>query len=169
MASAIGEAIAHVGMPLIYGGGYMGMMGAAGRACRHAGGHTISVIPQFMVDRGWNDPDASETIITPDMHIRKATMASMAIGAIALPGGVGTFEELTELITWRQLGLYSGNIVILNVDGYYSSLLAQFDDAIVAGFMPDNHRQLWAVADNVDDVITLAKAETIELNLHRKF
>ncbi len=169
IASDVGTAIAEAGVPLIYGGGRMGMMGAAGKNCRAAGGTSVCVIPQFMVDRGWNDADSTETIITADMHQRKATMAALAIGAIALPGGIGTFEELTELITWRQLGLYDGNIVIMNVDGYYDSLLAQLSDAIEAGFMPADHTQLWTVAYDAYEAVKLALAPSGELNLQRKF
>ena len=168
-AAAVGRAIAAAGVPLIYGGGRMGLMGAAGKACRAAGGTTVAVIPQFMVERGWNDPDASRTVVTPDMHVRKSTMASLAKGAIAMPGGIGTFEELTELITWRQLGLYSGNIVILNIDGYYDSMLATLSDAIAAGFMPADHSRLWAVTADADEAVRLALADTAPLHLHRKF
>ncbi len=169
VAAQVGAAIARAGVPMIYGGGSMGMMGAAGRACREAGGETISVIPQFMVDRGWNDPKSTRTIITPDMHVRKATMASFAIGAIALPGGIGTFEELVELITWRQLGLYSGNIVVMNLDDYYNSLLAQLSDAIKAGFLPADHTQLWVEATEASDAVAKALAPTSDLHLNRKF
>lgn len=168
-AEATGQAIAAAGLPLIYGGGHMGMMGAAARAARAAGGTTIAVIPQFMVDRGWNDPEADETVITPDMHRRKELMARHAAGAIALPGGIGTFEELTELITWRQLGLYTGNIVILNTAGYYDNLLAMLAHAVGAGFMPSDHRALWHVSADPAEAVAAAAAATSELHLKAKF
>lgn len=168
-ARAIGRAIARSGHPLVYGGGHMGLMGAASEACRADGGTTIAVIPRFMVERGWNDPQSTRTIVTDDMHSRKSTMARMAIGAIAMPGGIGTFEELTELITWRQLGLYHGNIVILNTGGYYDPLLGMLAGAIKAGFMPSDHASLWHVATTASEAVAAAMAPMTTLNLHRKF
>ncbi len=168
-AAVVGSEIARLGLPLVYGGGKMGLMGIAGRACRAAGGHTRSIIPQFMVERGWNDADSSETVVTADMHERKTLMAASARGVIAMPGGVGTFEELSEIITWRQLGLYNGNIVILNVSHYYEPLLSQIDAAIDAGFLPADHRRLFAVTENPAVAVALAAAEPAALELDRKF
>lgn len=168
-ATAVGAAVARACVPLIYGGGHMGMMGAASRACREAGGTTIAIIPQFMVDRGWNDKDSTHTIITTGMHRRKETMASHAAGAIALPGGIGTFEELTELITWRQLGLYDGNIVILNTDGYYDPLLQMLDRAISDGFMPADHHNLWFVTESPVKAVEAAITPVSGLILKPKF
>lgn len=168
-ATQVGRLLAGRGLGLVYGGGSMGLMGAVGRAVREAGGHTCAVIPQFMVDRGWNDPQASTTIVTADMHERKRTMASMAIGVIALAGGIGTFEELTEIITWRQLGLFSGNIVLLNTAGYYDSLLDQIVRAIAEGFLPADHTRLFAVASTPEQAVELAAAPSAPLELQRKF
>ncbi|MDE6334833.1 MAG: TIGR00730 family Rossman fold protein [Muribaculaceae bacterium] len=158
-ARTVGAEVARKGLPLIYGGGSMGLMGAAGDAARAAGGRTVAVIPQFMVDRGWNDPAATVTEVTTGMHPRKQLMAHMARGVIALPGGIGTLEELCEIITWRQLGLYDGNIVILNVAHYYDSFLAQIGDAIAAGFLPADHRSLFQVTANPAVAVALAAAE----------
>ncbi len=168
-AAAVGTEIAKKGLTLYYGGGKMGLMGVAGQACRAAGGHTCAIIPQFMIDRGWNDPYSTETIATAGMHERKSLMAAKATGAIALPGGIGTFEELTELITWRQLGLYCGNIVILNINGYYDRFLSQIDTAIEYGFLPADHRRLFSVTDNPAMAVAIASDEPRRLNLHRKF
>lgn len=168
-AEAVGRAVAAAGVPLVYGGGHMGLMGAAGKACRKAGGETVAVIPAFMVVRGWNDPEASHTVVTPDMHHRKEILSRCAVGAIAMPGGIGTLEELTELITWRQLGLYDGNIVILNINGYFDSLLGQLQAAIDAGFMPADHSALWSVTESPAEAVRLALRPASPLNLHRKF
>ncbi len=168
-AGVIGAEVARLGLDLVYGGGSMGLMGAAGRAARAAGGRTVAVIPQFMVERGWNDPESTITDITPDMHARKRRMAVLARGVIALPGGIGTLEELSEIITWRQLGLYYGNIVILNVARYYDSWLAQIADAIAAGFLPADHMSLFRVTANPAVAVALAAAEPDRLNLHAKF
>lgn len=168
-AESVGRTVAERGLPLVYGGGRMGLMGRAAHAALDAGGHVIAIIPQFMIERGWNDPDASETIVTEGMHPRKERMAQMSVGAIALPGGIGTFEELTELITWRQLGLYHGNIVILNVSGYYDGLLAQLDRAVAQGFLPADHRALYEVTDDPVRAVALAARTDHSLNLTPKF
>ncbi len=168
-AELLGQAIASAGLPLIYGGGRMGLMGAVGRSCRAAGGHTVCVIPQFMVDRGWNDPDASETIITDSMHTRKATMARLSQAVIALPGGIGTFEELTEIICHRQLGIYHGNIVLLNINGFYDPFIATLHSAITAGFMPSDHARLWTTANNAAAALSAALTPASTTHLSPKF
>lgn len=168
-AAAVGHEIALSGLPLIYGGGHMGMMGALGRAVLENGGHTIAVIPQFMVERGWNDSDATETIVTDSMHSRKFTMARKARGVIALPGGIGTWEELSEIITWRQLGLYKGNIVLLNIAGYYDPWLAQFDQAVDEGFIPASHRGLFSVTGNPAQAVALASSTVLPHEAAPKF
>ncbi len=104
---------------MVCGAGRTGLMGALTDAGMAAGGRVVGVIPQFMVDRGWCHAGLSETIVTADMHERKQTMARLADAAIALPGGVGTLEELLEIITWKQLGLFDGPIIIVNTSGYY--------------------------------------------------
>lgn len=110
-------------------------MGAAIDGAQAAGGVTIGILPQFMIDRGWNHPDLTQTISVADMHTRKAEMARLARLVVALPGGIGTFEELMEIITWRQLGLWAGEIWILNTLGYYDPILAMFRRAEEMGFM----------------------------------
>jgi len=168
-AACVGASVARLGLPLIYGGGHMGLMGAASAAARAAGGTTVAVIPQFMVDRGWNDPESTSTIVTTGMHDRKQRMAGLARGVIAMPGGIGTLEELSEIITWRQLGLFDGNIVVLNVARYYDSWLAQIDVAVAAGFLPADHRSLFAVTDNPAEAVALATARHGTLHLQNKF
>ena len=158
-ARELGAAIARAGLELVYGGGHMGLMGEVGRAVIASGGKATAVIPQFMVERGWNDRSATTTIATESMHERKSTMASLARGVIALPGGVGTWEELCEIITWRQLGLFHGNIVVLNVAGYYDPWIDQFEAAIAQGFIPAAHRTLFVVTDDASKAVALASAE----------
>lgn len=134
MARRLGRLIANHGLTLINGGGRSGLMGAVSDGALSAGGTVIGVIPRFMVDKGFCHPGLSQTIITEDMHERKRTMASLAMGVIALPGGVGTFEELMEILTWRKLSLYEGRVVILNQDGYYDPLLEMLDRAVEERF-----------------------------------
>ena len=168
-AAAVGGEIARRHLPLYYGGGHMGMMGAVGKAVRKGGGTAVAVIPEFMVKRGWNDPEASATIITGSMHERKNIMASRAVGAIALPGGVGTFEELCEIITWRQLGLYDGNIVVLNTGGYYDPWISQFRKAVDEGFYLESHLGLFAVTEDPCEAVALAAADNGPAHIEPKF
>ncbi len=168
-ARELGTLIARSGLPLITGAGNMGLMGAVNDAALAAGGVTVGVIPRFMVERGWHHTGLSRLIVTDGMHSRKETMASLARGVIALPGGIGTFEELMEIITWRQLGLYDGNIVIFNVDGYYDNLLAMLGTAVERGFMKVDHRRLWSVAADAAEAVAMATAEPSPLTLTPKF
>lgn len=168
-AKELGEEIARRGIPLITGAGSMGLMGAVNDAAIAAGGETIGIIPQFMVDRGWHHRRLSRLEITDGMHSRKEMMASLSRAAIALPGGIGTFEELMEIITWRQLGLYDGNIVILNVNSYYDNLISMLGTAIEQNFMKPDHRHLWTVADNAQQAVELALCDNSDKSFSAKF
>ena len=168
-ASELGTEIAKRGVTLVTGAGSMGLMGAVNDAAMSAGGTTIGVIPQFMVDRGWHHKGLSKLEITDSMHSRKKIMADLSVGAIALPGGIGTFEELIEIITWRQLGLYDGNIVIYNVNGYYDNLLAMLDTAIDQKFMKPDHSHLWQVADDATEAVDMALNTNINKSFSAKF
>ncbi|MBR6287112.1 MAG: TIGR00730 family Rossman fold protein [Bacteroidaceae bacterium] len=154
VARELGAKLAGEGIELINGAGSLGLMCACSDACLEAGGRVTGVIPQFMVDMGWGHTGLTRTIVTPDMHIRKQTMADKSDGVIALPGGVGTLEELLEIITWKQLGIYLNPIVILNVDGYFDPLLAMLDKAVEENFMRSEHAAIWSVATTVDEAIS---------------
>lgn len=168
-AERLGKEIARRGLPLITGAGSMGLMGAINNAVIKEGGTTIGVIPQFMVDRGWHHKGLSKLEITDGMHSRKELMAQLSQAAIALPGGIGTFEELLEIITWRQLGLYSGNIVILNINGYYNHLIEMLDTAIEQQFMKADHKELWKVALTPEEAVEMALSHYTALNFSAKF
>lgn len=155
-AHDLGRALAEASLTAVSGGGRSGLMAAIIDSATQWGGRTIGVLPQFMIDRQWNHPHLSELIVTDGMHSRKATMASLSRAAIALPGGCGTFEELLEIITWRQLGLYPGHVIILNVDGYYDPLIQMLDRAIDQHFMNEDHRKLYHVTDSVAEAIEIA-------------
>lgn len=158
-ARNLGEMAAEAGIGVVCGAGKCGLMGALIDGALSRGGEAIGVIPRFMVENGWIHPQLTERIVTPDMHVRKETMAAMADGIIALPGGCGTLEELLEIITWRQLGLYKGNVVILDINRYYRPLIEMLDRAIDLHFMNDDHRKLWQVTDNPAEALRLALAE----------
>lgn len=152
-ARLLGELIARAGVPLINGGGARGLMGAVSDGALAAGGEVIGVIPQFMVDKGFCHPSLSETIVTADMHERKRTMASLSFGAIALPGGVGTFEELMEILTWQKLDLYPGSVAIFNQDGYYDPLLQMLARAKAEHFSGADEGDRRFVASTVQEAV----------------
>lgn len=156
LALEVGQFIAEAGVPLITGAGRMGMMAAVNEGCMAAGGETIGVIPDFMVKRGWENNSLTQLIVTDGMHSRKATMAKLSRGAIALPGGIGTFEELMELLTWRQLGLYGGNVVVLNFRDYYSPLVSMLRHAVDEHFMNEDHLALLTVAATAEEAVKAA-------------
>ena len=146
-AAELGRTLAAEGIEIVYGAGKIGLMGALADAALDAGGKVTGVIPQFMVDNGWCREKLTNLIVTPDMHTRKEKIVSLADATIALPGGVGTLEELMEIITWKQLGLYANPIVILNTRGYFNPLKEMLERAVEEKFMRDIHRNLWSIAD----------------------
>ena len=154
-ARELGRLLAEGGWRCVNGGGAVGLMGAVTDGALDAGGEVTGVIPKFMVDNGWCYDRLEDVIITADMHQRKQMMSEMADAVIAMPGGVGTFEELLETLTWRQLGLVKVPVVILNTLGYYDALLAMLQHAINEGFMKDSHAALWQVAATPAEAISL--------------
>lgn len=153
-ARETGRLLAEAGLPLVNGGGDTGLMGECINGAVGAGGTTIGVIPQFMADRGWESKKLTRCIVTPDMHSRKSTMASLSIGAIALAGGIGTLDELAEIMTWNQLRIYNHPVVIVNTAGYYNPLLEMFDQMKRQGFMRDD-RNLAVVVDTPREAVDL--------------
>jgi uncharacterized protein (TIGR00730 family) len=127
---------------LVYGGGNVGLMGVIADAVLEKGGEVIGVIPEALVHRELAHRAVSEMIIVNSMHERKAKMAALSDGFIAMPGGYGTFEEFCEIITWAQLGLHRKPCAILNVEGYYDPLLALFNHAVAEGFVHPSNRGL---------------------------
>ena len=146
-AAELCRTLAAEGIEIVYGAGKVGLMGALADAALDAGGKVTGVIPQFMVDNGWCREKLTNLIVTPDMHTRKEKIVSLADATIALPGGVGTLEELMEIITWKQLGLYANPIVILNTRGYFNPLKEMLERAVEEKFMREIHRNLWSIAD----------------------
>ncbi|MDY0105705.1 MAG: TIGR00730 family Rossman fold protein [Giesbergeria sp.] len=134
-ARAVGTWIGQNGGQLVYGGGSGGLMGTVARATAAAGGRVVGVIPQSLVDREFANRDCDELHIVQTMHERKALMAERSSAFLALPGGIGTFEELFEVWTWRQLGYHDKPIGLLNVAGYYDGLLAFLHSSVQSGFM----------------------------------
>lgn len=135
VARRMGALLASSSIPLVCGGGAGGMMAAAIEGAVDAGGVAVGVLPHFMMEKRWNHPRLTVCIDTESMHVRKQTMASLSRVAVALPGGIGTLDELAEIMTWHQLGLFTGPVVIVNTDGYYDLLVSLFDSMRDKGFM----------------------------------
>ena len=155
MAEELGRLLAINDINLINGAGSIGLMAATSNAALEAGGTVTGVIPRFMVEQGWHHNGLTQLIETETMHERKQLMADLSDGVIALPGGCGTMEELMEIITWKQLGLYLKPIVILNIDGFYDPLLEMLQRAIEKNFMREEHNNIWQVATSPQEAIDL--------------
>ena len=155
MAEELGRLLAINDINLINGAGSIGLMAATSNAALEAGGTVTGVIPHFMVEQGWHHNGLTQLIETETMHERKQLMADLSDGVIALPGGCGTMEELMEIITWKQLGLYLKPIVILNIDGFYDPLLEMLQRAIEKNFMREEHKNIWQVATSPQEAIDL--------------
>ena len=154
-ATRLGSLIAQKGMTLVTGGGCQGLMCAVEDGALENGGKAIGVIPRFMVDCGWQHTGLTELRITANMHERKKMMADLADAVIALPGGCGTMEELLEIITWKQLGLYLNPIIILNTGGYYTPLIEQLERAVETNFMGEIHSKIWSVASTPEEALDI--------------
>lgn len=154
-ARKAGQLIAQNGMDLVNGAGNMGLMAASADGCMEAGGKAIGIIPTFMVKENWCHLGMTEIIETTDMHIRQKKMAEMSDAALILPGGCGTFAELMELITWKQLGIYLKPIVILNTNGYFNPILEMLQQAADQHFMRQKHTEIWRVANTPEEAIEL--------------
>ncbi|MEG1580091.1 MAG: TIGR00730 family Rossman fold protein [Bacteroidaceae bacterium] len=154
-ARSLGRILAQSSIRLINGAGRMGLMAECANACLDAGGKVTGVIPHFMVEQGWHHNGLTELIETDTMHDRKETMAKMAEGIIALPGGIGTLEELMEIITWKQLSLFLHPIIILNTGGYYDPLLEMLQRTLDEQFMGSIYAHLWLVASTPEEAVQL--------------
>lgn len=154
-AKELGRLLAMHGINLINGAGSLGLMAATSDAVLEAGGTVTGVIPRFMVEQGWQHEGLTQLVKTETMHERKQLMAEMSDGVIALPGGCGTMEELLEIITWKQLGLYFKPIVILNINGFFTPLLEMLQRAIDENFMREEHGSIWQVAQNAEEAVEL--------------
>lgn len=152
-AQELGKLLAQEHIRLINGAGKMGLMAAVSDAVLSNGGEVTGVIPHFMIEQGWHHTGLTELIEVDSMHQRKKRMADLSDAIIALPGGCGTLEELLEVITWKQLGLYLNPIVILNTKGYFNPLLEMLDKAVKENFMRVQHGSIWQVANTPEEAI----------------
>ena len=155
-AGDMGRALVHRGLGLVYGGESVGLMGVLADVVMAEGGEAIGVLPQAMLAREAGKPellDLTELRVVDSMHQRKQLMSDLSAGFVALPGGMGTFEELCEILTWAQLGIHSKPVGLVNADGYYEPLLTLFDHAVTEGFIAPTHRMLLKSADTPDELL----------------
>ena len=157
-AAEFGRTVAGRGLTLVYGGGAVGLMGVAADAALSAGGTVVGVIPQFLLDREVGHGGVTELVVVGSMHERKAAMAARSDAFVALPGGVGTLEELFETWTWTLLGLHSKPCGLLEVNGYFSPLLGFLDNMVAEGFVAADHRALLRVSERPAELLDLLAA-----------
>jgi uncharacterized protein (TIGR00730 family) len=163
-ADALGRTLARRGIGLVYGGGRVGLMGVIADAALAGGGQVIGVIPKALKAQEVAHDGLTALHVVPDMHTRKAKMAELADGFIAMPGGYGTLEELFEVVTWAQLGLHSRPIALLNAAGYFDGLLGCIDSAVGEGFIRPEHRRLLLVGTEPDALLdAMARYEPPQL------
>ena len=168
-AREFGKILAENNIVLVYGGGSAGLMGETAKSVLSAGGKAIGVIPQFMYDEGWYLPELSELIIVETMHERKQKMIEISDALVALPGGCGTFEELFEAITWKQLGLITHPVVIANLNNYYQPIINLFDNAVKEKFMREQHTEMWTVVHSPAEILPAIQNSTAWCKSFRKF
>ncbi len=154
-ARQLGQLLAKRRIRLINGAGRLGLMRSLADAVLENGGEVTGVIPKFMVEQGWHHTGLSKLVEVESMHERKQLMADLSDAVIALPGGCGTLEELLEIITWKQLGLYLNPIVILNTNGFFDPLLDMLTRAIDENFMRRQHGEIWHVATTPEEAVEL--------------
>lgn len=152
-AVAVAESLVRRGIGIVYGGGRVGLMGTVADAALAAGGEVIGIIPEMLAEREVAHRHLSELHVVGSMHERKAMMAALSDAFITLPGGFGTLEEIFEVVTWRQLGYHEKPSGVLNVEGYYDSLITFCDDAVARGFVKANDRKNLIASDDVETLI----------------
>jgi uncharacterized protein (TIGR00730 family) len=158
MAARLGREMGAAGIGLVYGGGSIGLMGILARSVMEAGGHVTGIIPQFLKEREVMLEAAHELVVTGDMHERKRAMFDRADAFVALPGGIGTLEELVEIMTWAQLGQHRKPVLIANVNGFWRPLVLLLRHMADEGFIRDGFEIDYLVADRVEDILPKIRA-----------
>ncbi|SHM10528.1 LOG family protein [Flavobacterium saccharophilum] len=152
-ATLLGETFAKENIELVYGGANVGLMGAVADGVLNNGGKAIGVLPNFLRSKEIAHLGLTELILVESMHERKTKMNDLCDGVIALPGGFGTLEELFEMLTWAQLGLHKKPIAILNINGFYDSLIALTETMVEKGLLKDVNQKMLLVSDTIDDLL----------------
>ena len=159
-AVTLGRTLGQAGLGLVYGGGDVGLMGTVARATLDGGGHVTGIIPDFLRRRENMLEDIQETIVVPDMHTRKQLMFENSDAFVALPGGVGTLEELIEQMTWAQLGRHAKPILLLDLAGFWRPLLTLLDHMRQHGFIRPGLELNYGVVERVDEIIPALEARS---------
>lgn len=154
----LAQSIAEQGFGIVYGGASIGLMGQVADTVTEYGGEVVGVIPEFMLDYEIAHSTLTELHIVQTMHERKALMAERASAFVALPGGLGTFEEILEIATWGQLNQHQKPMMLYNVNGFYDHMIAQLDHAVQEGFLPPQHRAKLIVCNHADQIINAIKS-----------
>jgi uncharacterized protein (TIGR00730 family) len=149
----LGLALVEHGIAANYGGGGVGLMGILADTMMNAGGSIRGIIPQFMVDQGWNHPEVKDMLVVKDMHERKKKLTENIDAFIALPGGVGTLEELLEMMTHKQLGQVLAPIIIINVNRFFDPFLEMLRKMVQEQFMREIHQDIWQVIKDPEDIV----------------
>lgn len=152
-ARGVGRAMGELGIDLVYGGGSVGLMGAVADAALEADGRVVGIIPEALDRREIAHRGATELIVVPGMHERKALMAARSDAYLTLPGGIGTFEEFFEVLSWAVLGLHAKPIGILNVGGYYDPMLAMLDHTVQSGFVRAGNLDLVRIGEDCESMV----------------
>ena len=152
-ARELGRALAARGLTLVYGGGRVGLMGQVAGSVLDSGGTVVGVIPHALAQKEIAQEDCTELVVVNTMHERKALMADRSGAFVALPGGYGTCDELFEIVTWAQLGIHRKPVALLNVNGFFTPLLAWLDHVVAEGLLRPKHRELLLVADTVPGLL----------------
>jgi uncharacterized protein (TIGR00730 family) len=152
-ASELGTLLAEAGMNILYGGGGIGLMGDLANAALQKGGSVTGVIPSFMVAEGWAHKLISDMVVTVDMGERKKWLFDRADAVVALPGGIGTLEELTEAITLKQLGIYRGPVVLLNTSGFYNTFIDFMEQLVEGNFLRLEHKDIWEIVHTPQEAL----------------
>lgn len=160
----LGQTIARRGYGIVYGGAHVGLMGAIADGALSEGGEVVGVIPQFLKKKELEHKQLTQIHVVETMHERKALMNELSDAVIALPGGYGTMEELFEMLTWAQLALHKKPIGLLNIDGFYDSLIALSQTMIDKGFLKDEYRELLLVDDNIEHLLDKMEAYVPPVN-----
>ncbi|MFC1564117.1 TIGR00730 family Rossman fold protein [candidate division KSB1 bacterium] len=154
-AEQLGKKLADSNKQIIYGGGKIGLMGALADSALANKGRVTGIIPEFMIEKEWLHEEITEVIVTENMHQRTYRMMTETDAFAVLPGGCGTFHEMLEAITWKRLGLHTKPVIILNMNGYFSPIIEQLEKSIEERFMRDIHGKMWAVAESVDEIMSI--------------
>ena len=160
-AEDLGAALARSGTTVVYGGGRLGLMGIVADAALKAGGRVIGVIPRMLIERELAHPHLTTQHVVDTMHERKTLMAQMSDAFVGLPGGMGTFDELVEIVTWAQLGLHAKPVILANIENYFAAMYGMLDYAVAEKFVTAESRARWRNANSVTEVMQILHTEGI--------